>query len=330
MIPTTHKTLIQKYTADWCGPCGAWGWDEFATLVSDAEAGTLNAVPVAVHTSSTTTVTLNCGTLGNNLISNLDSNMPYIPTFAVSSLNMAQSNTATVEAEVNAATSSPAEVNSGFLPTWSASSVSVQVKTRFFSAASGNYAVGVYMYEDGIVAYQNNQGSSASHHNVLRNTVGGTGMISSFGTVLSGSSFSSGTEVDKTYSITLNSAWTAAKLHMFTITWKKNGTKWDVANANDVASWPAAVGNVSTQLISGVYPNPANDVFTIAFGKPVQDCAISMFDITGKKIADLYNGNIGSNTVALRLVRPVGLPNGVYMLNINSQEGNQTLKLTLQ
>jgi len=327
MIPTTHKTFIMKYTADWCGPCGAWGWAEFGTIVDDCKSGSLKAVAVAFHESSDSAQLNVSAAFGNAFTNNLDSGVPFIPTFCVGKLNMAQSSLTAVEGQANTVTSSAAEVNAGFLPTWSANSVSVQVKTQFFTTATGSYSVGVYMYEEGIVTWQNNQGLTASHHNIMRESIG---MSSAFGSTLSGTSFTSASTFTNTFTLTLKPNWNQAKISMFTIVWKKNGTKWDVANANDVASWPTSVNGVNSEVISGIYPNPANNMFTIVLNKPVKDCIISMYDITGKKVADLYSGDVGLNTVALRLQRPANTPNGIYMVNINSNEGSQTVKLTLQ
>jgi hypothetical protein len=49
-IQTIRKTVIFKHTADWCGPCGGWGWELFDSLLyHQANDVSFNAVCMAVH-----------------------------------------------------------------------------------------------------------------------------------------------------------------------------------------------------------------------------------------------------------------------------------------
>lgn len=34
-VPRVKKTFIVKLTADWCGPCGGWGWQWFDSMIHE-------------------------------------------------------------------------------------------------------------------------------------------------------------------------------------------------------------------------------------------------------------------------------------------------------
>jgi hypothetical protein len=330
-VPTTHKNLIMKFTADWCGPCGSWGWTEMETLIADSKAGSTNALVMAVHNSSSNLASLNINSAYNGLETNLDSNILGIPTFTVGKLNMAQDDAPTVKARVASTTSAAAEGNVGFIPSYSADgkTLTINTTTKFFSAASGTYSVAVYLVEDKVMAVQNGQGATAvANHNILRTPA--TGMTA-FGQQLSGTSFTSGQTLSNTFTLPVLTTWNKANIAVYAVLWKKVGTQWDVANANSVATFKTGVENVANNVIAAaVYPNPASDNFTIALGQSINNCVIDMFDITGKKVAQLYNGQVNDDAIGINIQRPAGVANGMYILHINSDKGTQVMKMQLQ
>jgi hypothetical protein len=330
-VPTTHKNLIMKFTADWCGPCGSWGWTEMETLVTDSKTGSLNALVMAVHNSSSNLGSLNIGSAYNGLETNLDSNILGIPTFTVGKLNMAQDDAPTVESRVASTTSAAAEANVGFIPSYSTdgSTLTINTTTKFFSAASGTYSVAVYLVEDKVMAVQNGQGASAvAHHSILRTPA--TGMTA-FGTQLTGTSFTNGQTLSNTFTLPVLTSWNKSNMVIYAVLWKKTGTQWDVANASSVATFKTGVENLTNNVVAtAVYPNPANDKFTIALGQSINNCVVDMFDVTGKKVAELYNGQVNDAAIGISVQRPSGVANGMYILHISSDKGTQVMKMQLQ
>jgi hypothetical protein len=335
-VPNVHKTLIMKLTADWCPPCGASGWTQTETLIDHAKAGSIKAVVIAVHDQSDQTV-LNVTSPYGNLISNLDTNVLYIPTWTVGKLNMAQSTIGQIESRVNTVTASAAEANVGFVPTWAAdgSSVTVKATTKFFANATGTYSVGVYIVEDKVSAKQASQGTgtwpnstAVEHHHILRAPA--SGMTTAFGTQLSGTSFTSGQKIDNTFTFPLKAGWNKANLTAIAVLWKKTGSQWEVANVNDVMTFATGVNNIGDEIVTGVYPNPANDKFNVAIGQSINRCTISLMDMTGKKVAELYNGEVNNNAFGISLNRPADLASGTFLMQISSDKGAQIVKLQLQ
>jgi hypothetical protein len=335
IVPSTHKTIIMKLTADWCAPCGGWAWDVFDSLYNDYSAGKLLAIPLAIHSFADIDTMLRLGPFATPVFQCTEpkSGGSGIPSFSVDTVKMGMSFSPALEAKTDSMLSLTVEVNAGFAVTWSAASALVHVKTKFFRNASGTYYVGVYVFEDDIIGLQNRPGTGTDsfslHHNVMRDSYGED---SSFGVRLHDTTFAAGYTFDTTFNLSFKSYWNTAKIKLFTVVWKMNpGTRitWGMKDVNDIAS-TTDIHQLSNEPIAGIYPNPATNVFMVTVGKPLGQCVISLYDITGKKVAELYNGNMGANTVALRFQRPANLANGIYVLHINSDKGSQTVKLTLQ
>lgn len=71
-----------------------------------------------------------------------------------------------------------------------------------------------------------------------------------------------------------------------------------------------------------IYPNPATDKISVELNANYKDAQIALYDITGKKIAELYNGNVDAQKLQLNL--PGNLSTGIYMLQI-SATGHTTI-----
>lgn len=320
-IPTERKTLILKFTADWCGPCGSWGWTQTTDLISQET----KALTLAFHESSSTTTSLNVpSSFGSAMEANLDKAVTGIPSFIVNNINKEQANTAACKAEVNTQTSGAAVANTGFLVTWKADSLIVSTRTKFFATASGDYYVAVYAYENGITAYQNGQGASAAHKHIMRIPTGAT----QWGTKLNGTSFTATSQQDITFRYTVPSAWNKANLNVFAVIWKKNGSKYEVVNVNEAKSFATSIENVTAANVdASVYPNPATNSFTVNVSNNITNATISLVDITGKRVAEVFNGSVTNGTI--NVARP-SVADGMYFLHVNTDKGAQTLKITLQ
>ncbi|MBP0905227.1 T9SS type A sorting domain-containing protein [Mariniflexile gromovii] len=71
-----------------------------------------------------------------------------------------------------------------------------------------------------------------------------------------------------------------------------------------------------------LYPNPANHVVNIKRNKGIQITSIELFDISGKKV----NINLSSNNT----INVNNLSDGIYLLNIFSENGAVTKKLIVK
>ncbi|MRT18066.1 T9SS type A sorting domain-containing protein [Vitellibacter sp. q18] len=75
-----------------------------------------------------------------------------------------------------------------------------------------------------------------------------------------------------------------------------------------------------------IYPNPATSEFTITQNLSSEG-TVQLFDLSGKKIKQLFNGNFGSNKNIT--IKTDGLEAGVYLVKVNSGEISITKKLKI-
>jgi hypothetical protein len=110
---------------------------------------------------------------------------------------------------------------------------------------------------------------------------------------------------------------------------KTDGTDYDVVSGAKVSidyiKFGAAVVGVEDVEVSAanVYPNPAGDVVNIALGS-VTGATVELSDITGKVVAAAANasGNVAFNTV--------GVPAGLYVVSVKSDEGVSIAKVVIK
>jgi len=74
-----------------------------------------------------------------------------------------------------------------------------------------------------------------------------------------------------------------------------------------------------------IVPNPARDFATINFSKPVENTSVRVYDITGKPL--MVNA-IPRNTTSYKL-NVQSLPNGFYIIHVNTPTANYTEKLLI-
>jgi hypothetical protein len=109
-----------------------------------------------------------------------------------------------------------------------------------------------------------------------------------------------------------------------TVAWDSGGT----AIAEGPASRPSATLALSAE------PNPASRVVNVSYALPrAGSVALKLYDVTGTAVATLYQGNAsaGAHTLSFsRLQSASRIPDGVYLLRLESDSGNTTHKLILQ
>lgn len=102
----------------------------------------------------------------------------------------------------------------------------------------------------------------------------------------------------------------------------------DIA-AQLAATPPATSVNELNKAFNGLeaYPNPLNGALNLRFSLPTDAAVqIALYDLTGKKVSTLYNQNTAAGSHTLQF-ETSSLPNGMYLLRLESQGQSQVIKL---
>lgn len=321
-IPNEKKTLALKFTADWCGPCGGWGWKWFDSMRHEYNNGTFKAIPVAVHISSNN-ADMNFTHYGR-FVANFTRPMIGIPTFSIghkSDVGMMDA----MRDEVALQASKVPTVNTGFSYTISGDTMTVKTKTKFFYDSKGEHYVAVYIYEDDITSYQNPRGNNAEHHRVLREIPEEPVL----GRKLPGSYFAGNSVFEDSLKFVIPASWNKKELHVFTVIWNKTDSNYVVANANDMSTFPTNASSVSNAINTiKVYPNPATNVATIKIHLATRsNVKISIVDQTGRTVYTESNDiGQGNNYIP---INTSNLAAGVYSINIVDGEKVYNQQITI-
>lgn len=316
-VPPTQRSLITKIAADWCPPCGGWGWTFFENLVDDnAE----NAVLIVAHHD---------GGLTNDVAQAFNTNLGavYQPFFYFNNTD-GQVSSGNAEAKriefrdmVQDLSQSMPIVNAGMTLTLDGDQLDVATKTKFFQEASGEFYIGVYVVEDEVIHSQAGQGSNAVHEKILRGAV----TTESFGELLINGTAAVDSEYDHTFSMTLDSDWDVAHLEIITVIWKKENDKYLSMNSN-ISSTFEAPTSVQDFLLEGVeikmIPTVTSSETTVSIDleKNIKAATVELFDLEGRKVMDVFQGDLGIGNTTFTINKNSKNLNGMYFVVLKSNQ----------
>ena len=75
-----------------------------------------------------------------------------------------------------------------------------------------------------------------------------------------------------------------------------------------------------------MYPNPANDVLTVSFGRKVTNLEVSLVDIQGKQVFANFKNVDGRN----QSLDVTNIPSGVYIMKGSSKTFNFRKSVVIQ
>ncbi|MFK8005264.1 MAG: Omp28-related outer membrane protein [Saprospiraceae bacterium] len=312
-VPEVQRPLVTKIAATWCPPCGGWGWTFFENLVIDNEEKA--TMIVAHHDGQLVTAA------GTAFSSNFGS--PYQPYFYVynDDVGASSSNVSTKRTEVKdmvdvEAAKSPV-ANAGMNLSLTGDQLVIDTKTKFFQAASGEYYLGVYAVENGVVKYQAGIGNDAVHEKVLRGSLTGE----NFGALLMNGDIAVGDEFTNSFTTEYDS-WDLDHLEIVTIVWKKDGDKYVAVNTN-LSSDFVTVSNVNVLLENAsmeILPNVTSTqaVINIDLEKELKNTSIELFDLNGKKVTDIFQGKLPDGNSTFTIERNSVATQGMYFVVLKS------------
>ena len=321
-IPEQQMPLVTKVTATWCPFCGAWGWDAFEKLYDENQE---KAILISNHFS---------GDLRNPTAETFADNLEAFgqPIFYLNNDNLTFSSS-TYSAKAENAKITIAEqyemsptANTGVNASLIGNELMVETKTRFFQAASGDYYVGVYIIENGVINFQSSRGNNAFHKNVLR-----AGMSSNaFGVNLGNGNFSVGTAIDKSFTMTLDQNWNIDNILLATMIWKKEGEKFVYVNGNLIKDWLSTTSttDLAEALEVNIWPTIANDQVTLTMN--TSGTRILAIDVVNQEGKLIHSQLPTSKSYQHHIFDVAQWTSGIYYLRINTVKGVVTKPLVVQ
>eukprot|EP01012_Entosiphon_sulcatum_P013966 TRINITY_DN19118_c0_g1_i1.p1 TRINITY_DN19118_c0_g1~~TRINITY_DN19118_c0_g1_i1.p1 ORF type:complete len:359 (-),score=52.87 TRINITY_DN19118_c0_g1_i1:992-2068(-) len=329
-----NKGMFAKISATWCGPCGAWGW----TLMDGLISTNANDIPISFFPSSSDGApwqNLDFYNATNVTFSNAISFTGY-PSYSANFVDKSAANTsggsvntAGVTTDVNAALASfrtaPVVASTGYTYKIVGNNITVDTKTKFWAAASGNYYLAVLLLENA-KHIQNSQSGVVQHHGVLRASMS----TNVWGEQIATGSIAANAEYTKSYTFTVtDTKWDKTLFHPVVVLFKQNGSKYDYVNGNDKYGFATSVANVGTMQNVSVYPNPATEQATVAVSlDKAADVNITLVDAVGRVVYNSGNLQFGTGVNA-HFINTSSLAAGVYNVNIQSEGNVETQRLSV-
>ena len=220
--------LVTKMTATWCGPCGGWGWTTNEEIIDElgGKAVVMSLYqPSSLNNPTATEWIADFNTQGTpNWAVNGNNRTAYSPTGGIYT-STTKSNCVNASDSTYSASPEAQAIYGAF--TTEGSSITVNTLTQFYGSPSGEYYLGAYIVENGVIADQSGDaGPNASHPYVLRGSMDGN----SYGTLLVNGS--TGTELmENTFSMTMETEWVTENISVALVIWKKVGGSYTFVNA---------------------------------------------------------------------------------------------------
>jgi hypothetical protein len=318
-VPRSQLSLVVKHTATWCPPCGGTAWTTFETLLSGYET---KAVFIQAHRSRSS---LFYSTAAQPLFDNADMTFGQPEFFFnTSRIGSGSGSTVTDVAElVEAAAKQKPVAQSGARFTYEPKTreLRVDVRTRFFEAAAGDYYLSVFLLVKDTVAFQEARSNNEVHKRVLRSALTET----TFGEHIV-SNPAAGAERMVNLSTTLDPKIAIKRVEIVTVLWRKNQQgKFDFVNANVQNE----LGQVSTHRLK---PDLSNAEFAVTptvvtgditvqlnLSRSYAQLDLTLFNLLGQPVAVLHRGALPAGKQTLRFGRPGGAHNGVYLLCLSTE-----------
>ncbi len=323
-VAQVQKSVITKRTATWCPYCGTWGWELFEGLIED---NSEKAVLIAAHFGGSQLET----TTSAEYLANLGgAGQPRF--FLNNELQSASSSTipdtrAAIKQQVDANYLLQPLANAGSYSSFDGTTLNIQTRTVFFQQAEGEYYLGVYLIEDGVLNSQAGQSGEVMHHYVMRDAA----TDNTFGVLLDSGTIPANTEYTHNFSADV-SGYVPENLDVVTIIWRKEGDTYYYVNA-----WSEDAGNEAPSAVTELPKAIQVRLQTPESGqryrlqvqsqRPLDEVQISLSDSNGRLLRLLHKGPLPAGESSFEVAQE-NLPKGIYFLNLHTAQGeNRTLKI---
>ncbi|MEM7038870.1 MAG: Omp28-related outer membrane protein, partial [Bacteroidota bacterium] len=206
--------------------------------------------------------------------------------------------------------------------------VTGQVVSRFVDYAVGDLRMMLFVTEDGLPGNQSGLGAHTFDH-ILRALP--MGEFGTAGTIPA--NVGPGEDYVNNFSLTLDPSWDINELKFIgaVVRYSPDKRKQEILNAGDapIDNGVSSANPVTETRSLGIIPNPVSNLGAVAveFAKPAQ-ARFSLHNSLGQEIRFLKEGRFtaGQHHVWFN---GASLPNGVYFLQVKSDQGNFTEKVVI-
>jgi hypothetical protein len=309
-VPTTQYSIITKKTATWCPICGGVSWTTFRQMINDNQS---NAILIAAHYDTGSKL---YSKTAQDIVANFEGGFSYgQPVFFFNSQRLTgrDANTAAMARDMaRTAHESTPSVQTAINAVLQASTNTLLIETRttFFSSGNGNYRLAIYPILKSVVEEQASRGRD-THKMILLDEISGN----SFGQVIASGTAPSGRNVEGRFETGNSKIVDAAKednLQLAAVIWKENGSRFDFVNAYVISTIRLEVvssnNNVNIPNLSWNIPSfQGYAELQLNASTNIPNAQIEVFDLLGKKINTIYNGQLLEGQHTFRMDAQAGV-----------------------
>ena len=319
-VPNEQKPLFTKITATWCPNCGTWGWTYMKDIIGQNGDEML---VVGAHYS---------GDLQNAAGGFFDQVLqaPGQPVFYLNNDNQGvRSNNlsaklAETDAMVKQITGEQPLVGVGMEVQPSQTSITVRTKTKFFNATDGEYYLGLYLIEDGVVADQASVGSNAVHPMVARAIFSDQGE----GVQLADGAIAADTEMENEFTLVRQPEWNLDNSYVYGIIWKRENGGFIYQNGNSVDVMDVVISTEDERLLNEVkvFPTVSEGTYQIELPGSMRNHSITITDKVGQR----FDYVLTSTSDRVHVVNLSAMPVGQYFIRLEYGDALKTFPVIKQ
>lgn len=231
ILASVNKPVFFDYTSTGCPGCGSWGKPTFEMIKSTQNE---NIVPVSVHIKYGDPMITDV----SNAIARNRTGQFFTPQLWINNTNgvvlsggriNSSSSITRIEDEIESIRRAEVQMQVGVTSIASEDEIVIRYKTKPLSDLEGEYYLGVYVMENGILERQSSSPvNPTEHNNVIRASNQG-----GFGTLIPTEHTKLNAENEGTFSFNIEDNWNMNELYATIIVWKKNGDNYLIVNASD-------------------------------------------------------------------------------------------------
>lgn len=221
----------------------------------------------------------------------------------------------------------------GFNFTISGNALTVNTKSKFFEAASGQYFVNMYLIFNNVAKLQEVKDSNELmrvHRDLLRYSATSA---NHHGVSIATGSVPQNSEFLKTFNYTLDPTWKKSDITIMTLMWKYDGSDYTFVNGSRSAMDPTAVQDIAEDNNAiQIFPTATSDKVFVKMDGSISsnEINIKVFDISGKLISDNQYGSDAVNGLTeLSKANNFGDQAGFYLVSVHAGEVRKTVRVII-